>query len=183
MCASVVGTVGEAVVCRQCKIVAHERCVPAQQPCPLCDAPLESGRALHAATSSAGQSVDPDLAQIHGWLLLFLVTLSINAVTGILIGALQAWAMEDATLRLLGALFIAVSLLGGWSLQRMWARDPAGPTYAQWYMGLSAGLMLMTGITAGDPISGSGRGLVYWAIWGTYLLRSKRVAAVYQKPD
>ena len=176
-CGKTVGTVGQAVGCQACRTVAHQECATTEV-CPSCGRRLEDGQALHAApTAPAGAG---GLQGIRGWLALFVIQVSIAAVGGVVVGGMVLFGSPSPEGIVIGIVSVALGFYGGFCLRLLWNESRSAPTYAQWYLGLLAVFGLGMGLYSGN-MNGAGRGLLAWAVWGTYLLRSNRVAAVYRK--
>jgi len=179
VCAKVVDTVNEGVGCRADRLVAHQDCAPTGE-CPLCGSAFEPGRALESALGAPGAGSKLD--GIRGWLLLFAIQLSFAAVFALVSGVVVLLQSSTSAGVFGGAVSAVLGAYGGYCVRLLWEKDPTAPIHAQWLLALGALLPLAAGAVAGN-VAGAGRGLIWWAIWGPYLWRSKRVAAVYRRND
>jgi len=101
-----------------------------------------------------------------------------SAVVYVVIGVLIVLSEQSAATIAAGLLMVAMGLYGGLCLRLLWARDRSAPTQTQRWLGTAAVLWLAVGVLR-DNMSGTGQGVLWWAIWGLYLARSKRVARTF----
>ena len=130
------------------------------------------------------EQTNSELNKVGGWLLLLVVLISITAVFRIIVGALQLMTNDlSSTNGTFGLVNVALGVFGGFCVRGLYERRPTAPMSAHLYMGAAAALALFTAV-AFDSFTGAGAPLLFWAVWGIYLKRSRRVAIVYQtKPN
>lgn len=139
----------------------------------------ESDSAPGNESPAAPSGAQPELNEIGGWLAFFIAVFSIGAVMNLVLGVMQVVTWLSSSDVIAGLVLAALGGYGGFCMRRLWDKDPSAPSHAQQYMGLAASFTLVLGLIT--EASGAGRGFLFWAIWGTYLARSRRVAAVYRR--
>ena len=119
-----------------------------------------------------------------GWLLLFMVTVAVNVVTGLISGLLLVLGGADSFERGYGLVIATVAAYGAFCLQlfKRHEREPRALRHAKWLMVVwmaSSILLAVSAEAAGRDSSGTGRPLLFALIWLPYLQYSKRVARIY----
>jgi hypothetical protein len=117
-----------------------------------------------------------------GWLLLFMVTVAVNVVTGLVFGLLLVLAGEDSFERGYGLVIATVGAYGAVCLRLLKRRDPRALRHSKGLMvvWLASSIMVALSTEAvGRSSAGTGRPLLLALIWLPYLQYSKRVAMIY----
>ena len=121
---------------------------------------------------------------VPGWLLLFMVTVAVNVVTGLVFGLLLVLAGEDSFERLYGLVIATVAAYGASCLRLLKRREPRALRHAKGLMlvWIASGIVVAVSTeAAGRDSSGTGRLVLFALIWLPYLHYSKPVARIYRE--
>lgn len=117
-----------------------------------------------------------------GWLLVFMVTVAVNVVTGLVFGLLLALAGEGSFDRLYGLVIATVAAYGAFCLRLLKRREPRALRHAKALMVVWIASSVLVGVSTeavGRDSSGTGRLVLFALIWLPCLHYSKRVARIY----
>ena len=128
-------------------------------------------------------SDDPEGQEpLPGGLLLFMVTVALNVVTGLVFGVPLVLGGEDSFERGYGLLVASVAAYGAFCLRLLKRREPGALRHAKGLMVVwiaSSIVVLVSAEAVGRDSAGTGGPLFFALIWLPYLQYSKRVARIY----
>ena len=137
-----------------------------------------------AASLRPGRSHGRHLGDIRGWLLVFIVWSAATSIVATVTGLLALLGSDHWVRAVAAMVVIGIGGYGSYCATILVKRRADGPVHARrWLLAGALASMVAAALeyaVSGDWPPGSGRGVLFAALWIPYLSRSRRVACVYE---